>query len=421
MKIAYVTCVYPPYAGGIGVLAQGMATEMARRGYETSVITPTPLKDGGLADPTAGIRSAGGLAPAPSAAVDVRYFQPRIRYGNAAWMPNLIRALQGFDVVHFLYPFFGAAEFLPMIRSRTRAKIVLHHTMDAVAPGLRGAIFRLYNETLMPLIFKQAHVMITLSEDYFRECDITNVYANFPDAPPIEFVPNGVDTELFRPAQKLRTTDYVLPTVVFASGLDRAHYFKGVHVLIEAMRMLKEQGVQCRAWIIGNGKMRGEYEAHAREAGVLNAECRMQNPAPEQVRCGAGAECAVLETHIEFLGLVPHDKLPEYYRTATVAVVPSTARVECFSIVAAEAQACGIPAIVSDFPGVRVTVEDGRTGYVVRPGDPHDLAEKIKMVISDPSGAQAMGASGRARAEQLYSWKVVGEKLDHIYEGLRHP
>ena len=64
MRIAYITCVYPPYPGGIGVLAQGMATEMARRGYETVVITPPPLKAITVEDPAAGIRSAGGPAPA---------------------------------------------------------------------------------------------------------------------------------------------------------------------------------------------------------------------------------------------------------------------------------------------------------------------------------------------------------------------
>lgn len=395
------------------MLAQGMATEMARRGYETVVFTPS-LKAAAVEDPLVGLRSAGGPTPAPSTDVRVRYLAPRLRYGNAAWIPNLSSMLKGFDVVHFLYPFFGAAEMLPLIRKRTGVKIVLHHTMDAVAPGFRGALFRLYNETLMPLIFKQAHVMITLSEDYFRDCDITNVYANFPDAPNVEFVPNGVDTELFIPRGLLNGSvadengfvasahnPFLIrsvirePTILFASGLDRAHYFKGVHVLIAAMRMLKEQGIKCRAQIIGDGKMRKEYEAHAKEIGV--------------------------DAHIKFLGLVPHEKLPEYYRQATVAVIPSTARVECFSIVAAEAQACGIPAIVSDFPGVRVTVEDGKTGFVVRPGDPQDLADKIRMVLDDPERARKMGEAGRARAEQLYSWQGIGDKLQRIYEGLYHP
>ena len=101
-------------------------------------------------------------------------------------------------------------------------------------------------------------------------------------------------------------------------------------------------------------------------------------------------------------------------------MVPSTARVECFSIVAAEAQSCGIPAIVADFPGVRVTVEGGKTGYVVRPGDPEDLARRVQELVEDPKKAQAMGKAGRKRAVELYDWKKIGETLEHIYEDLRH-
>lgn len=111
--------------------------------------------------------------------------------------------------------------------------------------------------------------------------------------------------------------------------------------------------------------------------------------------------------------------MPEYYRQAAIAVVPSTARVECFSIVAAEAQSCGIPAIVSDFPGVRVTVEDGKTGYVARPGDPDDLAKRIQELVENPQTARQMGVAGRKRAVELYSWKKVGDKLDMIYKALQ--
>ena len=115
-----------------------------------------------------------------------------------------------------------------------------------------------------------------------------------------------------------------------------------------------------------------------------------------------------------------HEKMVSYYQTARAVVVPSTERVECFSIVAAEAQACGTPAIVSNFPGVRVTIEDGVTGYVVRPGDPEDLANRIQELIEHPEKAKTMGHAGRARAVKLYSWEKIGEKLASVYENLHH-
>ena len=196
MRIAYLTCVYPPYPGGIGVLAQGMAAEMAARGYEAEVFT---LKSKGVAQAIqegAGPRSAEGPAHTGSK-VKVTYLNPFLRFGHAGWTPGLRKRIAQFDAVHLLYPFFGVAEMIPYLKLRTKAKIVVHHTMDAVAEGGLGLLFRLYNQTLMPRIFKHAHQILTLSEDYFRDCDLTAVYANMPDAPPIEFVPNGVATNLF--------------------------------------------------------------------------------------------------------------------------------------------------------------------------------------------------------------------------------
>lgn len=397
MRIAYLTCVYPPYPGGIGVLAQGVGREMARRGHEVHVFTPQ--------------YSYSSVVQGERPGMIVHYLKSRFQYGNAAFLPQITRLLKEVDIVHLFYPFFGAAELIPIVKKRSHAKIIVHHTMDAVAGGVLGAFFKIYNSTLMPAIFKQADYMITLSEDYFRECDITNVYANFPDAPPIEFVPNGVDTELFCPQTKKesRIMKHELPTILFASGLDRAHYFKGVHVLIEAMRILKERKVSVVCQIIGDGNMQKEYEKHAKEAGLLNGECRMKN-----------GECKAGETHIEFVGLVAHENMVPYYQNAIAAVVPSTDRVECFSIVAAEAQACGIPAIVSNFPGVRVTIEDGVSGYVVRPGDPEDLANRIQGLVQDSKAASAMGGAARKRAVELYGWEKIGGQLQKIYEGLHH-
>jgi len=424
MRIAYLTCVYPPYPGGIGMAAAGMAKEMSKRGHEVHVFTPQ------YSTPT-----LSAVHRVAHHSVLCNYLKPWIKYGNSAFIPQLIWKLKDVDVIHLLYPFFGAAELLPILRRRSKAKIIVHHTMDAVAQGWLGVFFLLYNKTLMPYIFKQAHTILTLSEDYFRECDLTDVYANFPDAPPIEFVPNGVDTGLFRPLfdykapespkspesyrtiRKIRINSDIreVPTIVFASGLDHAHYFKGVHVLLMAMKMLKDRGVKCRCQIIGDGNMRAEYEKHAQELGLMrvihNTECSDDQ---HSVLC--------MDEHafVEFLGLIPHEQLPAYYQNATVAVVPSTARVECFSIVAAEAQACGLPVIVSDFPGVRVTIEHNQTGYVVRPGDPEDLANRLQELFENPQQASTMGAKGYQRANELYSWGKIGDKLEKIYESLHN-
>ncbi|OGL65608.1 hypothetical protein A3B21_03025 [Candidatus Uhrbacteria bacterium RIFCSPLOWO2_01_FULL_47_24] len=427
MKIAYLTCVYPPYPGGIGVSAQNMAQEMAKRGHGVHVYTPH-----------GGVKSQ---IPNPKSQTNSNYqnpkvhlLRPAVRWGNGAFLPQLLWKLRDFDIIHLLYPFYGVAELLPLIKKISRANIIVHHTMDAAYDGWLGHFFTWHTAKLMPRIFACADILFTLSEDFFRASSLAKVYQESDNAPPIGFVPNGVDTDLFHPAQELHTTSYLLPTILFVGGLDRAHYFKGVHVLLAALRMLQWGGVSFKCVIAGDGDLRKEYEAQAREADLLvtecwlgkhsvtdshNTECFLGDTAAQHSVLGSGVTLA--PGSVEFVGLVPHEKLPPYYQNAAICVVPSTAPIENFSITAAEAQACGIPVVVSDLPGVRLTIEDRVSGYLVRPGDPEDLATKIFYVLEDRARAEKMGEAGRARAVANFNMQVIGDKLQTIYENLRHP
>jgi len=76
----------------------------------------------------------------------------------------------------------------------------------------------------------------------------------------------------------------------------------------------------------------------------------------------------------------------------------------------------GTPVVVTDFPGVRVTVEDGVTGYVARPGDPEELADRIHELIKNPQKVLTMGVAARKRVVELYDWQVIGDKLEKLYK-----
>src|SRR3989338_3398366 len=159
MRIAYLTCVYPPYPGGIGIVAQGLARQMAKRGHAVEVFTQRQ-KDYRLQ--TTDYR--------------LHELRPWLRWGNGAFLPQLLWKLRGFDIVHLLYPFFGVAELLPILRRISRAKIIVHHTMDAAASGLLGKVFSFHNRRVMPRLLRHADCVIALSEDYFRNCELTCAY-----------------------------------------------------------------------------------------------------------------------------------------------------------------------------------------------------------------------------------------------------
>jgi glycosyltransferase involved in cell wall biosynthesis len=89
------------------------------------------------------------------------------------------------------------------------------------------------------------------------------------------------------------------------------------------------------------------------------------------------------------------------YRAATAFVLPT--RGDCFSIASIEAMATGLPVVVSAVGGIPEIVQDGRTGYLVPPGDGLQLGEALAAILDSREAAEAMGMQGR---------KVVEEKFD---------
>ena len=110
--------------------------------------------------------------------------------------------------------------------------------------------------------------------------------------------------------------------------------------------------------------------------------------------------------------------LADYYNLGDVFVLPSIERTESFGIVIAEAQACGLPAIISNWPGSRLTIENTVTGFLVKPNDSRALAEKLIFLLENPDLMKKMGEAAIKRVGEKYSWSVVIKEIDKLYQGL---
>jgi glycosyltransferase involved in cell wall biosynthesis len=374
MDIAHVTPTFPPYEAGTGNVALQNARSLAQLGHEVTVYTA----------------AAPGSSPSSMDGVRVRRLRTPFRIGNAPLLPGLLRIKH--DILHLHYPFIFGAEMVWALRRLRRQPYVLTYHNDLVFPGPKGLLFKLYERLWARRVMAAAGRVIVTSWD---GAEASHVLGPMIRAHRSRFteIPNGVDLSLFSPRQDgsaARDTLGIAPqqrVLLFVGSLDSAHHSKsGVPVLLEAVARLHDP--ELFVLIVGDGDRVGEYKALARDRD--------------------------LDRQVRFVGKVPNHELPMMYNASDI-VVQASQRFEPFGLVAVEAMACGKPVVVSDLPGVRRVVSEAGGGVLARPGDPDDVAAKIRALVEDPLEMKRLGSVGRSGVERLFDWAQIGAKLEATY------
>lgn len=108
----------------------------------------------------------------------------------------------------------------------------------------------------------------------------------------------------------------------------------------------------------------------------------------------------------EVAGLVSPERVKEYYREASVFCLPS--RMDRSPVAVVEASAWGLPVVSTFIGGIPDRVLDGKTGYLVEPGDVQALAAALTRLLDDPVAAGGMGEAGCRFVRERFSWEEVG-------------
>lgn len=196
----------------------------------------------------------------------------------------------------------------------------------------------------------------------------------------------GVDVEKFRPPE--REQDPV--RVLLAARMLRQ---KGVVEFVEAARRLRSEGSQALFLLVGDSDPTNPTSIEK-----------------EQLRAWGREE------GIEWLGRLPHDRMPAVMRSVDVVCLPSYR--EGAAKVLLEAAASGRPIVTTDAPGCREAVEPGESGLLVPPRDPDALADALGTLLRDPVLRGRMGRRGREIAVERFSIEVVVEKTAEVYRDL---
>ncbi len=202
----------------------------------------------------------------------------------------------------------------------------------------------------------------------------------------IRVIHPGIDTSWFHPDPTIRRSDY--PTFLYVGRLKR---YKGIETAIRAVDAARGQGRSVRLDIVGQGDDRARLE------GIV-------------ARLG-------LEGLVRFRGFVSETEKRDLLRRSWGLVFPSAK--EGWGIANVEASACGTPAIASDRPGLRDSVQDGQTGFLVPHGDAGVLAAVLLRLAGDPGLVERLGAQGRRFAETLSWERTATETEQHLEETLK--
>src|SRR5206468_280465 len=120
-----------------------------------------------------------------------------------------------------------------------------------------------------------------------------------------------------------------------------------------------------------------------------------------------------LDGIVRFLGRLSGDDLVTAYRNAAVLALPSSN--DSFPVVLLEAMACGLPVVSTKVGGIPGLVDDGRTGYLVAPGEWDALAERLGRIVDDPALAHRLGRTARDMAEGTLTCERQVDRTHRIF------
>lgn len=373
MKIAQIVCAYPPYAGGIANSAK-QVYDLLSKNHSVENFHPGNTKS-------------------------------LIKRGHAAFLPQLLFKLGNFDYIYLHYPFFGAAEVVWLFKVfNKRTKLIIHYHMDVKNESTLNKILSLPSRLIRTSLLKKADIIVSASLDYIRHSNIKKFYTKYPQK--FQEIPFTLNINKFCPKEINRESSNPLIVktknlikkvnelyikrnrldLIFIGGLDSAHYFKGVPVLLNALANLGNSS--WRLNIVGEGNLKSEYQELAKNLGI--------------------------EKYINFSGKLEDKEFLRKLQEADVLVLPSINSNEAFGIVLIEAMACGVPVIASNLPGVRSVFKDGVEGLLVEPGNSSDLKLKIQWLLDNEKSREEMAQNARALVLRKYN----DVRLEDLYENL---
>ncbi|MEN6427790.1 MAG: glycosyltransferase family 4 protein [Phycisphaerales bacterium] len=395
MKILMLNYEFPPIGGGGGQAHRALVQQYAGRpDLEVDVVTSAP-KPGVFMEQMAD---------------NVLIFKVGIRKKNLHFwrrrevMEWLLKAGEchrrlvktgDYDLVH---AFFGFPTGWLCYKTARRAPYIISLRGSDV-PGANARLKFEY-KILGPLVFKpiwkRASALVACSEGLKQRA------LKFLPSAEIQVIPNGVDLDVFHPAQRAEESSPDKPSYDTSSvsrfklqastlhllTVGRLSATKRLPLLIDAISILRSQGCKVHLTMVGGGALESQLRRLLSEKNLRDA--------------------------VTLLGRRGAEEMPQLYRQHDV-YVSATAQ-EGMSNAMLEAMASGLPVVTTRCEGVDELISDN--GVVVESNEPADLAQAIQRVAGDSARFLSMSVAARKQAER-FSWGAVADRYLALYRQIR--
>jgi len=384
-------------AGGLNVYVVEVARRLAERGVEVDIFTRAVSRDvPPVAELAPGVQvrhlTAGPFEDLDKADLpgQLCHFTFEVLRAEVAYAPGR------YDVVHGHYWLSGQVGAVakerwgvPLVQSMHtlgRVKNAALAAGDAAEPDVR-----IRGEAE---VVAAADRLVANTDDEARE--LIRLY----DADParVRTVNPGVDLSVFRPGSRQQARRRLgLPAdAVVLMFAGRVQPLKAPDVVLRAAALLtRDPGLARRLCVAFVGGPSGTGRADPYRLTELSAALGISPVVRLEPPC-------------------PQHELADWYRAATVVMVPSYS--ESFGLVAVEAQACGTPVVAASVGGLRTAVRDGVSGILVDGHDPASYARAVPGLLTDPAALARLSAGAREHASR-FGWGATVDALLRVYTG----
>jgi len=283
-----------------------------------------------------------------------RHLTSHLRSGDVVWCHN--------------QPIFSAA--LERTIHSKGAKLV-HHFHDPNVPTMTRTALRSFTP--------EAYVFVSqaLRQQWLKL---------FPWLKNTHVLYNGVDDALFYPLSSDEIRKDHSPTILYVGRLQPE---KGVHVLMEAMRILQDRKIHARCKVVGSSFAGGSKET------VYVRSLRESSP-----------------SNVDFVAFRDKRDIAKEFRAADILCCPSIWQ-EALGMVNVEAMACGIPVVATRVGGIPEIASEGGV-LLVEPNSPVEIADALQRLIEDRDLRAKVAEEGLQSFHRRFTWTIIGRQYEEF-------